>query len=399
MIQQALKLTSSSRRKFGITPAGRLLSSPVKARCWLVRATPPSSIPIMKYSTAVEASIDDSGELSDKEPLVEVTEPEGVRRIKYNCSGCGAQLQSASPKLRGFIPEEKMKEWFQLVSDPAKVLDEDGEGEAKIDDESEEGLGSLVKDETEDECSSDVEDYFPESFDERNIAMPAFKVSSFICQRCFSLKHYNDALNITLDKDDYLQHLSSLRDKKALVILMLDVADFPGCIFPNLKDLLSTENSVLIVANKIDLFPGDLTNSFWSRFRTHIIDMCKGMSLDDHKIVGVRFISVKSGAGVLELSEELVRKWGSRGDVYLLGCTNVGKSSLFNKLLLHLCGSKPGELNMDSNLLAPKATISKWPGTTLSVLSFPLMSFGKRRRLLEQQRRREDEIALGIKSM
>ena len=328
------------------------------------------------------------------------SEPEGVKRIKYNCSGCGAVLQSTNPKLRGFIPGAKMKEWLQLVDDPVKALNEPNEMSAEEETNESESIVTKESDGVEDdeEGSSDVEDFFPDSIEEGGHIPPAFKASSFICQRCFSLKHYNDALNITLTKDDYLQHLSSLVDKKALIILMLDVADFPGCIFPDLKNLLSENSSVLIVANKIDLFPRDLTNSFWSRFRTHIVDTCREISLGEHKIVGLRFVSVKNGSGVLELSEELVRKWGSRGDIYLLGCTNVGKSSLFNKLLLHLCGSKPGELNAASNLLAPTATISRWPGTTLNLLSFPLMSFGKRRRLLEQQRRREQEISLGIKS-
>ena len=221
--------------------------------------------------------------------------------------------------------------------------------------------------------------------------------ASLVCRRCFSLKHYNTALNITLDSHDYLRQLSSLKDKKALIILLLDVSDFPSCVFPDLKSLLSPESSILIVANKIDLFPRNLPNSFWSYFRKHIIAECRH-SLGDHKIVGVRFISVIRGMGTTKLSDEIVRKWGSRGDVYLMGCTNVGKSSLFNKIFLHLCGSSPGELSMDHNLLAPKATISNLPGTTLGMLSFPILSFGKRKRLLEQQQRREGEVILGTSS-
>ena len=46
---------------------------------------------------------------------------------------------------------------------------------------------------------------------------------------------------------------------------------------------------------------------------------------------------------------------------------------------------------MDSNTNTPSATISWWPGTTLGLLSFPIMSVGKRRRLLAQTRKRKME--------
>ena len=303
---------------------------------------------------------------------------------RYNCCGCGAVLQSANPKRSGYIPTGKLEEWLSLVDDPSKVSDEGDDDEKESQNEGIEGKGV----EEDEDGASDIEDFFPEKLDDTvsSDMHCSNNISSFICKRCFSLKNYNDALNITLQKDDYLRHLNSLKDKRALIVLLLDVTDFPSCVFPDLRRLLSPNSSVLIVANKIDLFPGKLTNSFWNKFREYIIGECEENGLDCTKVVGVRFVSVKKGVGVLELSQEIVKKWGNRGDVYLLGCTNVGKSSLFNKLLSHLCGSKPGEVNTDNNMLAPKATISLWPGTTLGLLSFPLVSVGKRRRLLAQQR-------------
>jgi ribosome biogenesis GTPase A len=50
------------------------------------------------------------------------------------------------------------------------------------------------------------------------------------------------------------------------------------------------------------------------------------------------------------------------GDVYLLGCTNVGKSTLFNALLQSdYCKVKAVDL-------IQRATTSPWPGTTLNLL-------------------------------
>ena len=322
-------------------------------------------------------------------PVVERSLP-----TKYNCSGCGAVLQSVDPTKRGFIPKEKLKEWHDLVDNPSKTI----LGESEYDNETGIVQGSRDFDDSaednSDEFTKDIEDYFPEEGEDS-----ASDIASLVCKRCFSLENYNSALSITLQQDDYLRHLKILKNQRALLVLVLDVSDFPACVFPNLKNLISTKSSVLIVANKIDLFPVGLKPNFWIQFRDHIIEECVNSGLAKSTIVGVRFISVKQSKGILELSNEIVKKWGNRGDVYLMGCTNVGKSSLFNKLLGHLCGSKPGELNTDTNLLAPKATISLWPGTTLGLLSFPLMSVGKRRRLLARQKDREEKIALGLLGM
>lgn len=50
------------------------------------------------------------------------------------------------------------------------------------------------------------------------------------------------------------------------------------------------------------------------------------------------------------------------GDIYLVGCTNVGKSTLFNSLIhSDLC-------RIEAEDILQRATISSWPGTTLNLL-------------------------------
>ena len=52
------------------------------------------------------------------------------------------------------------------------------------------------------------------------------------------------------------------------------------------------------------------------------------------------------------------------GDVYLLGCTNAGKSTLFNTLLQSdFCKSQAVDI-------VQRATTSPWPGTTSNLLKF-----------------------------
>ncbi len=271
-----------------------------------------------------------------------------------HCAGCGAKLQYKDISLPGYLPEEKRREKKSVNA----VHEEDSE----------------IKEEDQ-------------------------SVDPLVCQRCFSLKHYNTALNISLKSDDYLTHLSVLKDKRALILLTIDVTDYPGSVFPNLNSLISSSSQVLIVANKIDLLPKNTTKRFWKEFEQTIMAQTNASSLADCKVMGVRFISAKTGYGLEELCGEITNSWGNRGDVYLLGCTNVGKSTLFNMLLSRLCGARPGQLSTAANVSAPMATISQWPGTTLGLLSFPLLSVGKVRRIRQQQLRAQQQLYTGLLSL
>lgn len=55
------------------------------------------------------------------------------------------------------------------------------------------------------------------------------------------------------------------------------------------------------------------------------------------------------------------------GDIYLVGCTNAGKSTLFNALL------KSDFCKVQAKDLIQRATTSLWPGTTLNLLKFPIL--------------------------
>ncbi len=276
-----------------------------------------------------------------------------------NCSGCGALFQTQYPSEAGFIPRVKLADYTATV---AKAPRDPGASGGEV------VAGKAARKTNDKDCP-------------------------LICQRCFSLKHYNTALNITLKADDYLHHLGHLKDKRALLLLMVDVIDFPGSVFPDLNSLIPPTNPVFIVANKIDLLPKQgLSEQFLKRLEVMITKETLRLSLEGCKVAQVHFVSAKSGDGVDRLTESILKYWGNRGDVYLLGCTNVGKSTLFNSLLTTLCGAKPGRLSSTGNVSAPAATISQWPGTTLGLLSFPIVSVGKRMRLLSQARKREGAL-------
>ncbi|XP_021562424.1 nitric oxide-associated protein 1 [Carlito syrichta] len=98
----------------------------------------------------------------------------------------------------------------------------------------------------------------------------------------------------------------------------------------------------------------------------------------------VRLISAKTGYGVEELISALQRSWRYRGDVYLVGATNAGKSTLFNTLLKSdYCTAKGAEA-------IDRATVSAWPGTTLNLLKFPICNPTPYRMFARQKRLKKD---------
>ena len=286
-------------------------------------------------------------------------EVDGVKE-SISCTGCGAKLQSELSNRLGYIPKLKLDACLQALHAPPSAS-------ANV-------AGST-------EYQASLVSFSSEGPDEPSLPVPSHLP---ICQRCFHLKHYNKALSVSVPDDDYLKHLSHLKEKTALILLMVDAIDFPGSLFPDLCHLLLPTSPVIIVANKKDLLPKGTANLF-KRLEGHLMQEAKETSLKGCFVKEVRFVSAKTGEGVDGLSNEIIRFWGNRGDVYLLGCTNVGKSTLFNRLLRTLCGCQPGVLNASGSASSPLPTISMLPGTTLGLLSFPILSFSKRRRLMSRK--------------
>jgi hypothetical protein len=62
-----------------------------------------------------------------------------------------------------------------------------------------------------------------------------------ICQRCYILKNHKKALQVEVSPDDYPKILRMIKDKRALVVLIVDLMDFPCSIWPHLNDVIGNE--------------------------------------------------------------------------------------------------------------------------------------------------------------
>lgn len=216
---------------------------------------------------------------------------------------------------------------------------------------------------------------------------------SMICQRCHFLKEFNVALNVSVAPEDYPKIISTIQDKRAIAVLMVDLLDFPCSIWPNMMDIIGSKRPVIIVGNKIDLIPGD-QKGYLKHVKNTLQLYVEKLGIGKSNIKHVALISAQTGFGVEDLITHLHELWEYKSDVFLLGCTNVGKSTLFNKLLQSdFCKTQASDL-------VQRATTSIWPGTTLNLLKFPVLRpegwrlAHRRKRLASQAHIRQKEKEL-----
>ncbi|GGA20114.1 ribosome biogenesis GTPase YqeH [Paenibacillus physcomitrellae] len=173
-----------------------------------------------------------------------------------------------------------------------------------------------------------------------------------ICQRCFRIKNYNESSSVTPDQDEFLRLLGQIGTKDALVIHIVDIFDFQGSVISGLQRFIGN-NPVLLAVNKIDLLP---KVSNWNKIRNWVQKQAKDAGL---KVEDVILCSAKQNDGFDRLLDAVGRYRGDR-DVYVVGATNVGKSTLINRLI------------RDYSDLEQELTTSRYPGTTLDMVNIPL---------------------------
>ncbi|XP_001599126.2 nitric oxide-associated protein 1 [Nasonia vitripennis] len=208
---------------------------------------------------------------------------------------------------------------------------------------------------------------------------------SVTCQRCHFMKNYHTCLDVRVSPDEYPKLLEKINDnRRAIVILLVDLTDFPCSIWPKLPEVIGTKRHVYVVGNKIDLLPKDST-LFLDHVKDSLTESLIEIGLTKTNIKHVGLISAKTGYGIEQLINKLYKVWQYRSDVYIVGCTNAGKSTLFNTLLQSdFCKSQAVDL-------IQRATTSPWPGTTLNLLKFPILRHNSSRLKRRTLRLKQDQ--------
>ena len=167
-----------------------------------------------------------------------------------------------------------------------------------------------------------------------------------LCMRCFRLKNYGEYESIASNLVDYEKILSMVNRSRELVLYVVDIVNIPENL-SIIKNYL--KNDIILVLNKRDLLPMSVKDE-------KIIDYIKKLNINFKDIV---IISSEKNLNMDNLYKKII-KYKKSNEVYVVGYTNAGKSSLISRFI-----SDYGD--GDTNL-----TVSPLPSTTLNKVYIPI---------------------------
>jgi ribosome biogenesis GTPase YqeH len=181
--------------------------------------------------------------------------------------------------------------------------------------------------------------------------------SDLLCYRCFRLRNYNEIQPVEINSSHFQTILNQISNTKSLVIYVLDLFDVEGSLIPGISRLVGN-NPIILVGNKMDLLPKSVKEN-------KIINFLNKKTRD----IGIKpaeIILTRATKG--DVAEQIIPKLNpylSYKEIYVVGVTNVGKSTIINQLVKYV--SNQGNV----------ITTSRFPGTTLDKIEIPLSQENK----------------------
>ena len=167
------------------------------------------------------------------------------------------------------------------------------------------------------------------------------KEKSTLCERCFKIRNYGEYQKIAKKNDDFFEILKQINETGDLVVLVIDIFN----INKDIKEICSyfKNNDVLVVLNKRDVLPLSVKINNLLAYVDRL-----GINYIDKLI-----ISTAKNYN-FDLLMNKINTYKKSKNVYVVGFTNVGKSSMINKIIY----------NYSDSIL--DVTTSVLPSTTLS---------------------------------
>lgn len=183
---------------------------------------------------------------------------------------------------------------------------------------------------------------------DENILLEGYTTSldNDICSRCFKMKNYGEYQIITKSNDEYIKILKDVGKTKDLVLYIIDLLNIDKDL-GNIRNYIN--NKMILVLNKRDVLPKSIKEA-------KLINYFKEMDYDFSDIV---VVSPTKNYNI-DLLLSSIKKHKTSKNVYVVGNTNVGKSTLINTLVKSYSEEK-------SSL-----TISPLPSTTLNMINIKL---------------------------
>lgn len=165
-------------------------------------------------------------------------------------------------------------------------------------------------------------------------------INNEICTRCFKLKNYGEYKEVTLTNKDYVKILNEI-PKDSLVVYLTSVLNI------NLN-YINKFNNVIIVLTKKDLLPKSVQDykliNYVSKLTNNYLD--------------IEIISSIKNYNLDNLLNKIKKQ--NKKEVYFIGMTNSGKSTLINKLIKNYTNKEI------------EVTTSQYPSTTLNKIEIDL---------------------------
>ena len=166
------------------------------------------------------------------------------------------------------------------------------------------------------------------------------KEENTLCERCFKLKHYGQYKQVSLKNDDYLKILNAI-PKNANILYITDILSLD-------TTYINKFNNITLVVTKYDLLPKTTK-------KEKIINYLNNNIPSLSKIF---IINNKNKEEINEIYKYLTKL--NNKQVYVIGTTNTGKSTLINNLI------KLEEKDIST------VTTSIYPSTTLDIVEVNL---------------------------
>jgi hypothetical protein len=167
------------------------------------------------------------------------------------------------------------------------------------------------------------------------------KLESMFCERCFRIRNYNEYTSISKTSEDFTNILNKIEKSNDLVLLLVDILNL------DLAFNLKLKNNVILVITKRDIMPMKIKDS-------------KFLNLNPNLNVVDKLIISSNKNYNLDLLLSKIKKHQKSKNVFVVGFTNAGKSTLINKMIKNY-----GKNNYN-------LTVSSLPSTTLDLLEIEI---------------------------